>query len=218
MGEILPTFYLKPNCLVNKSCSLILSARLKIWHFTGQNQIFRCISVLSRLSRSTWVALEHNAMLMYDLVSSAVRKYVDIKCKLWCLEEREYKKGRQRNCLILGRAKIFSYEKASSRHSAVFSRRQGHFRHIGHTGQILDNQDKTDDTINKCTRKNNNLWNPPKNALRPLLNFHAAHSALIPITSSTGIPRILDVLVAKSTSKVADSISDQISFPGCQIL
>ena len=140
-GKMLATFYLKPNYLVNKSCSLILSARLKIWHFTGQNLIFRCISVLSRLSRSTWVAL----LIIF------IKKYIDIKCKLWCLEEREYKKGRQRNCLILCRAKIFLYEKASSRHSAVFSRRQGHFRHIGHTGQILDNQDKSIDPTNKCT-------------------------------------------------------------------
>ena len=73
--------------------------------------------------------------------------------KIWNFPvgRNEYKKGRQRNCLILRGAKIFRYEKAGGRHSAVISRRQGHLRHIGDPGTKLtippDDQMITDDQM-----------------------------------------------------------------------
>ena len=79
--------------------------------------------------------------------------------KIWNFPvgRNEYKKGRQRNCLILRGAKIFRYEKAGGRHSAVISRRQGHLRHIGDPGTKLtippDDQMITDDQMiikNRC--------------------------------------------------------------------
>ena len=51
---------------------------------------------------------------------------------------------------------------------------------IGHPGQILDNQDKTDDTINKCTWNNSNLWNKEKKRIKATFRFSRS-----PLSSDT---------------------------------
>ena len=129
---------------------LVLKCQMLCWlsgdrNIKGGNRSFMISARLFSEKLANWLQIPENLSRVYF-----IRPLKCVDClydqrsfrreyKIWNFPvgRNEYKKGRQRNCLILRGAKIFRYEKAGGRHSAVISRRQGHLRHIGDPGTKL---------------------------------------------------------------------------------